>query len=242
MTGPMVMEPVLATDERSGINAGRWFSSLSPMLRHDILRHGSIRRYRSGATIAVRGDEPREWWGIARGSVRVGTLHEDGKQSTLAYLEPGIWFGDIAIIEGTPRTHDAHAHGPTTLICVAATDFMHLMDGHAELSKALVRLQTRRLRHLFSRLEDMSALPLRPRLARHLIALTRTFGEEDDHSDSGVRIALPLPQESLARLVGASRQRINQELKCLERESTIVVRRGELVIQQLSALQEAARY
>lgn len=235
-------EPKLGTEERAAINGGRWFSALSPMLRHDILRLGTVKRYRDGATIAMRGDPPREWWGVAKGSVRVSTHHLQGRQSTLTFVEPGIWFGDIAMLDGEQRTHDAHAHGDTTLVCVAAADFQRLLDDHPDLYKALVRLQVRRLRHLFNRLDDLHALPLRPRLARQLLELTRSFGEEGDTPADGIRIALPLPQEDLAQLVGASRQRVNQELKCLEREDTIRVRRGELVVCQLSALERAASH
>ena len=60
-----------------------------------------------------------EWTAVARGAVRVSSTSLSGKQITLTYVEPGVWFGDVAMFDGDQRTHDAYAHGPTTLLCVA---------------------------------------------------------------------------------------------------------------------------
>jgi len=116
-------EPILTIEEREAINSGRWFSSLSPSLRHDILRCAYVKRFQDGGLIAARGDPPHEWIACARGAVRVSSTSLSGKQITLTYVEPGIWFGDVAIFDGDQRTHDAYAHGDTTILCVAKADF-----------------------------------------------------------------------------------------------------------------------
>ena len=54
-------DPILTADEREAINAGRWFSSLSPYLRHDILRFAYVRHCENGELIAARGDPPEQW-------------------------------------------------------------------------------------------------------------------------------------------------------------------------------------
>ena len=139
-------DPILTIEEREAINTGRWFSSLSPSLRHDILRCAYVKRYKDGELIVARGDPPVEWSACARGAVRVSSTSISGKQITLTYVEPGIWFGDVAIFDGDRRTHDAYAHGETTLLCVARTDFQKILALHVELYEALVRLQSRRAR------------------------------------------------------------------------------------------------
>ena len=116
-------DPILTIDEREAINAGRWFSSLSPSLRHDILRCAFVKRYKDGELIAARGEPPEQWIACAKGAVRVSSTAVSGKQITLTYVEPGIWFGDVAIFDGDRRTHDAYAHGDTTVLCVARADF-----------------------------------------------------------------------------------------------------------------------
>ena len=124
-------DPILTIEEREAINSGRWFSSLSPSLRHDILRCAYVKRFKDGGLIAARGDPPEEWIACAMGAVRVSSTSISGKQVTLTYVEPGIWFGDVAIFDGDRRTHDAYAHGDTTIVCVARADFRKILaPGH----------------------------------------------------------------------------------------------------------------
>ena len=223
-------EPILTIEEREAINSGRWFSSLSPSLRHDILRCAFVKRYQDGDLITTRGEPPEHWTACAKGAVRVSSTTLTGKLITLTYVEPGIWFGDVAMFDGDRRTHDAYAHGPTTLLCVARADFHKILALHPELSEALLRLQARRIRLLFGQVEDLNTLPLRGRLAKQLAHLVRSYGVPSLSADDEMRISLQLAQEELAQLLGASRQRVNQELKTMEREGVIRVEPTGLVV------------
>ena len=229
-------EPILNIEEREAINSGRWFSTLSASLRHDILRCAYVKRYQDGDLIAARGDQPEEWFACARGAVRVSSTSVSGKQVTLTYVEPGVWFGDIAIFDGDSRTHDVYAHGQTTLLCVSRADFRRILSAHVELYEALLWLQARRTRQLFGLVEDLNTLPLRARLAKQLVHLARSHGLPSLAHGGELRIGLQLAQEELAQLLGASRQRVNQELKALEREDIIRIEAGGLVIRDRDAL------
>jgi CRP-like cAMP-binding protein len=223
-------------EERSAINAGRWFSSLSPSLRHDILRCAYVRRFRDGDLITARGDMPEEWMACAKGAVRVSSTSVTGKQITLTYIEPGIWFGDVAMLDGDSRTHDAYAHGDTTLLCVARADFHKILSDHVEFYQAMLRLNARRVRQLYGLVEDLNTLPLRARLAKQLIHLASSYGVASLGEGSEIRIGLQLAQEELAQLLGASRQRVNQELKAMEREGLIRIEPGGLVVRHREGL------
>jgi CRP-like cAMP-binding protein len=229
-------DPILTIDEREAINGGRWFSTLSPSLKHDILRCAYVKRYKDGELIAARGESPEEWIACAKGAVRVSSTSISGKQITLTYLEPGIWFGDVAIFDGDRRTHDAYAHDDTTILCVARADFKKILAIHAELYEALLRLHARRIRQLFGLVEDLNTLPLRARLAKQLLHLVRSYGVPSLSNASEVRIGLQLAQEELAQLLGASRQRVNQELKSMEREEAIRIEPGGLVVRDRELL------
>jgi CRP-like cAMP-binding protein len=152
-------------------------------------------------------------------------------------VEPGIWFGDVAIFDGERRTHDAYAHGPTTILCVARADFQKILAQHPELYEALLKLQSRRIRLLFGQVEDLNTLPLRARLAKQIGHLVRSYGVPSLSSNDEWRITLQLAQEELAQLLGASRQRVNQELKTMEREGVIRVEPAGLVVCDRDALQ-----
>ena len=229
-------EPILTIDERSAINGGRWFSTLSPSLRHDILRCAYVQRFKDGDLIAARGDPPAQWIACAKGAVRVSSTSITGKQITLTYVEPGIWFGDVAIFDGDRRTHDAYSHGETTILCVAKADFKKILASHVELYEAMLRLHARRIRQLYDVVADLNTLPLRARLAKQLLHLARSYGVVSVLDSSEVRIGLQLAQEELAQLLGASRQRVNQELKTMEREAAIRIEPSGLVVRSREAL------
>ena len=233
-------EPILTIDERAAINAGRWFSSLSPSLRHDILRCTYVKRFKDGDLITARGEPPEEWLACAKGAIRVSSTSLSGKQITLTYVEPGIWFGDVSLFDGDRRTHDAYAHGESTILCVAKADFKKILALHVELYEALLRLHARRIRQLYGLVEDLNTLPLRARLAKQLLHLVRSYGVPSLSDGSEVRIGLHLAQEELAQLLGASRQRVNQELKSMEREDAIRIEPGGLVIRDRQALMRIA--
>jgi CRP/FNR family transcriptional regulator, cyclic AMP receptor protein len=229
-------EPILTMEEREAINSGRWFSSLSPSLRHDILRCAYVKRFKDGDMLAARGDPPEQWIACAKGAVRVSSTSVSGKQITLTYVEPGIWFGDVSIFDGDRRTHDCYAHGDTTTLNVAKADFKKILSQHVEFYEAMLRLQSRRIRQLYGLVEDLNTLPLRARLAKQLNHLLRSYGVPSLSDAKAVRISLQLAQEELAQLLGASRQRVNQELKQMERELIIRIEPGGLVVLDRDAL------
>lgn len=233
-------DPILTQEEREAINGGRWFSSLSPSLRHDILRCAYVKRYKDGELICARGDPPEEWFACGKGAVRVSSTSISGKLITFTYVEPGIWFGDVSIFDGDRRTHDVYAHGETTLLCVAKADFHRILHQHVEFYEAMLRLQARRIRQLFGLVEDLNTLPLRARLAKQLVHLVRSYGVPSLADGSEMRIGLQLAQEELAQLLGASRQRVNQELKGMEREGAIRIEPGGIVVRQRDALMRIA--
>lgn len=229
--------PVLTIDERHNIEAGAWFSKLSQDLRSAILARANVRRLLDGASLATRGAMAEEWCGVARGAVRISTVSLSGKQVTLTYAEPGTWFGDIALFDGLPRTHDADAHGDTTLLVVRKRDFKELLAQHVELYDALLRLNCRRLRLMFDQFEDLNTRPLQARLAKQILLLARSYGMVQGDE---IRIKLALAQEDLAQLLGASRQRVNQELKAFERDGAVRVEPTRLVVLSREKLLAAA--
>jgi CRP-like cAMP-binding protein len=218
---------VLTLDEQSNIETGSWFSKLSPALREAILERAVVRRLGDGAILSARGAPAEEWCGVALGAVRVSSVSLAGKQVTLTYVEPGTWFGDIALFDGMPRTHDAHAHGATTLLVVRKADFKELLSRHVELYEALLRLNCRRLRLLFDTVEDLNTRPLSARLAKQILLLARSYGVAEGEE---IRIGLQLAQEDIAQMLGASRQRVNQELKGFEREGAVRIEPTRLVV------------
>ena len=219
--------PILTIVEQSNIDAGSWFSKLSQSLRSAIVSRAGVRRLPDGTMLSARGAPADEWCGVAKGAVRVSSVSLSGKQITLTYVEPGTWFGDISLFDGLPRTHDANVHGETTLLVVRKADFKELLALHTELYEALLRLNCRRLRLMFDAVEDLNTRPLASRLAKQILLLARSYGIPQGEE---IRIGLQLAQEDLAQLLGASRQRVNQELKGFERDGAVRIEPTRLVV------------
>lgn len=222
-----MMSPAATPEELQRVEAGAWFSRLSPALRADILAQSIVRRYTDGASLSTRGGPAENWCGVARGAVRISSVSLAGKQVVLTYAEPGVWFGDISLFDGLPHTHDASAHGDTTLLVVRKADFKALLARHVELYEALLRLNCRRLRLMFNLIEDLNTKPLAARLAQQILLLVKSYGVAQGDE---IRIGLQLAQEDLAQLLGASRQRVNQELKGFERQGAVRVEPTRLVV------------
>ena len=221
--------PPLAPEELQAVTGGPWFSKLSSPLQGAILARAAVRRMADGEQLASRGAPAEQWCGVARGAIRISSVSLSGKQVTLTYAEPGTWFGDIALVDGGPRTHDADAPGASTVLTVARAEFYALLQQHVELYDALLRLNCRRLRLMFDQIEDLATRPLQARLARQILLLARRHGIPEGPEGNEVRIGLQLAQEDLAQLIGASRQRVNQELKGFEREGALRVEPSRVV-------------
>ncbi len=233
--------PLLTPEEREAINRGRWFAALTPSLRHDILRLGSVTRHAHGEMIVEQGELAQFWFTCASGAIRFRRTTPAGRQVTLAYVEPGIWVGEAEVLHRGPNTYDAHAHGRTTLLSVAESVFRRLLLEHAEFGEALLSLQARRMRYLYWMMEDMATLPLRARLAKQLLHLLRRFGPRTPLPGGEQPIGIALVQDELAQLLGCSRQRVNVELKTMEREGILRASQRGIVVLDLAQLETIAQ-
>lgn len=207
-------------DERASLNNGEWFPLLSPYLRHDILRDAQVVRYSHGQLISARGDLASAWMCCLRGAVRVGYISVGGRPLTLDYLSLGTWFGDVAMFDGGMNALDIHSQGATTVAVVSGVRIRQLLCAHVELYEVLLRHHAQHTRELFKKIEGLKSLALLARLANQLLELARRHGVRFGER-KGTYLGLALAQEEIALMVGASRQRVNTELKKLERAHAI---------------------
>lgn len=233
-------EPILSPEERQALNSGSWFGSLSPSLRHDLVRHGVVRRFADGEPVFLRGQDSTCWAAVVGGNVRVSTSHASGKQLTLCYMRPGLWFCDASVLHDEPRSYDAHAHGPAAMLTVCIEHAQEMLRRHQEMYDALLRLHAARTRQLMELLQDMQTLPLRARIAKQFTLLARCYGAPSLRQPGEIRIGLHLDQEELAQLVSASRQRVNRELQEMRAEGLLATEQGRWVLRDLAGMQRAA--
>ena len=140
----------------------------------------------------------------------------DGREAILAVLEPGNWFGEITLIDGEPRTHDATALSPVDVLVVPPAAFTQLMRD-AGFANAMARLLAGRVRMLYGLAEDNTLRDLRSRVARRLLTLARGDATQSPRA----RAHVALPQEALAMMLGVTRQTLSLQLNALAGDGVI---------------------
>jgi len=193
----------------------------------------SRRHYGDGELLYARGDAAEALYGLIRGRVRLSNVTPDGREVLVMLFEPGDWVGEVSLFDGLPRTHDAHAVGPTEVFVLPKAKLLALLDAQPLLYRHFAARLARSLRVALSYIDDAALLPLPPRLAKRLLDLARVYGAD---TPLGRRIELHLPQEDLGRMLGASRQSVSKELKRWEAQGWIGVEYGKVMIRDEAAL------
>jgi CRP-like cAMP-binding protein len=156
--------------------------------------------YRDDEVIIARGDPGDRAFLIISGTVRVGTLGEDGKRVTIEILREQEVFGELGVIDRKPRIADVVAMGPTKVAAIPAAEFLELLGRSPIFAMNLLRLTTARLRRCYTLFEDASLMSLEHRFARQVLYLMR-LGAADGQR---VRIYSRLHQGELADLLGTT--------------------------------------
>lgn len=228
----------LNSKQREALLANEWFGSLSEAIQEDVLSRARQRLLAQGKCLFKRGDPPDFFFCVLEGCIRVSGSSSEGREAVLSLYEPGTWFGEISMLDGLQRTHDAYAHTHTVLLQIGLGDFEDLLSRHVAFSRMFLRLECTRLRALAVGFESYSTQTLEQRLAWRLLALGTGFGVR---TSEGLSINVHLSQELVAQLVGATRQRVNQLLKQWENEGLISQHYGHIVLRDKEALEAMAR-
>lgn len=223
-------------DLRDTLHQGQWFAALPAALQQALLAQGKLLSLEAGQRLFSRGDAPSGLYAVLKGAMRVGSVGADGREALLVLVEAPHWFGEIALFDGQPRTHDAVAEGASTLLHVPQASLLSLLDAHPAYWRELALLMAHKVRLAFIALEEISLLPAAQRLARRLLLIAEDYGETQ-----GPRRIIHLSQEQLAAMLAISRQTANGVLKDLQARGIVRLTYGEIEILDLQALRNAAR-
>jgi CRP/FNR family cyclic AMP-dependent transcriptional regulator len=191
-----------------------------------------IRRpYKEGAIVFSQADPGDALYGVVTGRIRISASARDGKEIFLNIMEPGDTFGEIALLDGNPRTATATATTPAVLIIIMRDQFLGLLRREPDLSIHLLQLLCQRIRWTSRWAEDSALLTVPARLARRLLSLAKLHGHE---TPSGLH--LTISQEEIARFLGLSRQSVNQHLQEWKGEGWVKLGRGKITIGNQAAL------
>ncbi len=221
-------------DRRAFLRGHPIFGALGPDLLNQLGSYAIPRAVKRGTTIVARGDAGTSLFAICSGTVKISAPSAEGKGAVFNLLEEGAIFGEIAVLDGLPRTADAIALTDCELMVIERRDFVTLVRERPEFALKLIEVLCRRLRHTTGQLEDLMFLDLPGRLAK---ALLQAF-ENSEPASGGKKIALT--QRNLSEMIGMSRESTNKQLRAWEKLKLIELQRGGIVILAPGALEAIA--
>ena len=215
-----------------------FLSSLSDKRWQEISQRCRMFEYDADQKIIQHGDDYSDVYFLITGSAHVLNYSSSGRAVSYATFTAGDFFGELAAIDGLPRSAWVWTMKPSKVLVMPGAVFRELVASERHLGLLLMQKLTRIIRTSDERIADMSLLGTEQRVCIELIRISQT-----DPNDSSKLIVFPLPtQSSFANQVGASRETVNRIFARL-RDDGIIRRKGEvLYIENRKKLEDRALY
>jgi CRP/FNR family transcriptional regulator, cyclic AMP receptor protein len=221
--GDMGHEDVLAATD--------FFSGLDRDALNRLAAASATRRLVRGDVLFGEGDEPDAVYVVLRGRIAIANKSFDGRESVVALMESGDLFGDMGLLDGLPRSAEARALEGSEVLQVPNDPIQAVLQERPTLLWGVVRMLAMRLRNMDEALADAVFLDVTGRTAKRLLELANGADE----------FVLPVTQEELAGMVGASRERVNKAIASFIRLGWIDQRDRRYRILQRDRLQQRSR-
>jgi len=216
-----------------------FFGGLEPDALDRLAATMRTRRFRRGEVIFHIGDPGDALFVIVSGDVKISLPSETGDEAILATLREGDVFGELALLDGAPRSASATALTATETVVLPRDRFRELIATEAGVRDALLASIAGELRRLTMHVEELHFLDITGRLAAQLVRLAREGGTPT--ADGAVRLRANLTQGDLAAMVGCTRQSVNKLLGQFTDDGLVRLERDAIVIVDLDGLATTAR-
>jgi CRP/FNR family cyclic AMP-dependent transcriptional regulator len=198
------------------------------------------RRFDHGEVITRQGDPVSSLSLVASGVVRLSAVTLEGREVVVGLLGEGQVFGEAALLDqGAERDSlvQARAVGSATIVQIPIAMLRTVIESNPATAEELLRLVAARLHRTSVALEEALAQDVPVRVSRRLRQLALDHG--DRRSGGGIRLRVPLTQDELARMVGASREAVNRSLGVLAARGLVRTEHRTFVIPDLDALERS---
>lgn len=209
---------------------------LSEADRRALASRGRVRSYRAGTVIFGEGDPGDSLHMVIEGSVRISVISSGGEEVIVARLGPGECVGDLALLDGHPRSASAVAVEATRTLVVTRAAFLRWLSERPKAALALLETLSLRVRRTDEALADLTFLDLPRRLAKRLLDLAAVQSEAPAKGGDPRGVRLRITQAELASMLGVSRESVNKRLNLLAREGVIKLGRGSVTILDAGSL------
>lgn len=193
------------------------------------------RRFEPGEIIFHEGDPGEVVYLLKAGQVRIFVSGLDGSETSVMLIgQPGQVFGELAVIDGLPRSATAVSLNAVSLYTLSREAFTRHAQRIPQFSLNFLQELSHRLRYNTQQVDSLASLGVPQRLARKLLELAQAYGQI---RPDGIFINLTLTQTDLASLIGATRESTNKSLRDFRRHQWIQLRQGHITILNQQALQ-----
>lgn len=210
-----------------------FFNNLKPDEVSNLSRRLVPRRFNSGQIIFHHGDPGGLLYIISRGKVKITHSTPDGQEAMLAIFGPGDFFGELALLDDSPRSATVEALEATETMTLHREEFIRYISNNPDFSLHVLQTLAQHIRRLNNQISDIFFLDLPARLARQLLYLAEQHGRT---TDAGVLIEISLTQTDLAEMTGATRVSINKALGRFRRANWVKVSGRKVTLLDQDAL------
>jgi CRP-like cAMP-binding protein len=204
--------------------------------REELAKFGELARERSypkGSVILFQDDPGDSLFVLRSGRVKVVLIGEDGREVILGVLEPGAHFGELALIDDQPRSAHVIAMDDSQLLILRREDFRRRVDANPSVAWAMLQELSRRLRRADEKIGGLVLLDVPGRIARLLLDLAEESG--------GATIEKTLTHQTIAQMIGASRETVSRAMKEFQEAGLIRVERRRIAVANKDALEKRAQ-
>jgi CRP-like cAMP-binding protein len=187
-----------------------------------------------GSTIFAKGDPGTGLMGVLTGSVKISVPSADGRDIVLNIIHEGEIFGEIALLDGHPRTADATAMTDCELMVIERRDFIPFLRSQPDLTMQIIETLCSRLRRTSEQVQDVTFLDLPHRLAK---ALLRLIADAEGHASTR---KVTITQREISQIIGRSRESTNKQLRIWAKHGWIHLERGAVTVLRRDKIAEVA--
>jgi CRP-like cAMP-binding protein len=209
------------------------FRGVAPAALERLGSHIKRRTVARGTTLFSKGDPGSGLLGVLAGSVKISVPSADGRDIVLNIIHEGEIFGEIALLDGHPRTADATTITDCELIVIERRDFIPFLRSEPDLAMQIMTVLCSRLRRTSEQVQDLTFLSLPILLAKTLLRLSADQG-------AGARPKLSITQREISEMIGRSRESTNKQLRSWVKQGWIALQRGSITLLRPDALAEFA--
>jgi len=221
-------------DKRAILRDHYLFGKLTPQHIDRLSACIVTKTVKRGTNIYAKGDPGTSLCAIGAGTVRISVPSVEGKDAVLDVLGKGSILGEIALLDGHPRTADAIAVTDCELFVIERRDFLPLMREEPEIALKIIEILCSKLRRTTQQAEEVMFLDLPSRLAKALLRLV-------DGDTAGMQERkVTITQKDLGNLIGMSRESTNKQLRIWEDKKWVRLERNAVVILAIDSLAAVA--